>query len=214
MISPLNFLAKLTAKSDFPVAVGPQITRILFFIIPIILHKATHDIIFRLPKAKMTERPNKNERSFQKAYGLFRRSGLKPLIQEAEKEEKPWRKITTLHLTTSENEANCVIQVFGQTTLAEGNTGNCSGIAILYVAKSDGNAITILSFDKPRIICGKKNGELKKEVLEASVRAAENPGIFMIDDNGQTISLIYRDSVRKASVHTLKVSMIDQPVED
>jgi len=28
MISPLNFLASLTARDDFPEAVGPKITRI------------------------------------------------------------------------------------------------------------------------------------------------------------------------------------------
>lgn len=161
----------------------------------------------------MTEKPNKNERPFQKAYGLIRRSGLRPLLEEASTEEKPWLTILTVYISYSRDKIPSILQVVAQATLTEENNNDCSGNVILFIVSTKGDKIIILSGDEPKVISGLENGALKQEVLTASQLAAENPGIFMFDADKETLTLIYQETKRKTKIKKIQLS-VDKLVEE
>lgn len=160
----------------------------------------------------MTERLSKNEPSFQKAYGLIRRSGLKPLLKEASTEEKPWLTILTACIEYFKDKTPCILQILAQPTLNGENNNDCSGNVILFIISTKGDKIIILSGDEPKVISGLENGALKQEVLAASQLAAENPGIFMFDADKETLTLIYQETKRKTKIKKIQLS-VDKLVE-
>jgi hypothetical protein len=153
-----------------------------------------------------------SEVSLQRAYGLIRRSGLRPLLKEASAEEKPWLTILSVLISHSKDKIPSILQIVAQPTVT-GENNDCSGNVILFIVSTKGDKITILSGDEPRVISGLENGALKQEVLNASQSAAENPGIFMFDADKETLTLIYQETKRRTKTKIIQLS-VDKLVEE